>query len=127
VDAGEIGAGHSVTALYEIKLHPDAAGRVATVYLRWEDPDTREVTELSREFDSSDIAASFSTAAPHFQWDVVVAEYAEILRGSYWAEGSTLAGVLEEAERVSRLLLDDPDVAEFVDLVRQANRTADSD
>jgi Ca-activated chloride channel family protein len=127
VDAGEIGAGHSVTALYEIKLHPDAAGRVAVVYLRWQDPDTREVTELSREFDSSDIAASFSTAAPRFQWDVVVAEYAEILRGSYWAEGSTLAGVLEEAERASRLLPDDPDVAEFVDLVRQATRTADSD
>jgi Ca-activated chloride channel homolog len=31
VDAGEIGAGHSVTALYEIKLHPEARGRIATV------------------------------------------------------------------------------------------------
>ncbi len=28
VDAGEIGAGHSVTALYEIKRHPDAEGRI---------------------------------------------------------------------------------------------------
>ena len=43
---------------------------------------------------------SFSAAAPHFQWDVVVAEYAEILRGSYWAEGSSLATVLEEAGKV---------------------------
>jgi len=125
VDAGEIGAGHSVTALYEIKLHPDAAGRIATVYMRWEDPDTHEVTELSRDFDSGDVAGSFSAAAPHFQWDVVVAEYAEILRGSYWAEGSTLATVLEEAERVGRLLPDDPDVAEFVDLVRRASTIAD--
>jgi len=127
VDAGEIGAGHSVTALYEIKLHPDADGRVGTVYLRWEDPDTHEVTELSQGFASSDSPESFSAAAPHFQWDVVVAEYAEILRGSYWAEGSTLAGVLEEAERVSRLLPDDPDVAEFVELVRRANAIADGD
>jgi Ca-activated chloride channel family protein len=124
VDAGEIGAGHNVTALYEIKLHPDAAGRIATVYLRWEDPDTHEVTELSQDFDSSDLAESFSAAVPHFQWDVVVAEYAEILRGSYWAEGSTLAAVLEEAEAVSRLLPDDPEVAEFVDLVRKANTIA---
>jgi len=121
VDAGEIGAGHNVTALYEIKLHPDAVGRIATVYLRWEDPDTHEVTELSQDFDSSDLAESFSAAVPHFQWDVVVAEYVEILRDSYWAEGSTLAAVLEEAEAVSRLLPDDPDVAEFVDLVRKAN------
>jgi Ca-activated chloride channel family protein len=127
VDAGEIGAGHSVTALYEIKLHPDAAGRIATVYMRWEDPDTHEVTELSQDFDSGDVAESFSAAAPRFQWDVVVAEYAEILRGSYWAEGSTLATVLEEAERVSRLLPDDPDVVEFVDLVRRASTIAVGD
>jgi hypothetical protein len=56
-----------------------------------------------------------------------VAEYAEILRGSYWAEGSSLATVLEEAERVSRLLLDNPDVVEFVDLVRRASTIADRD
>jgi Ca-activated chloride channel family protein len=37
VDAGEIGAGHSVTALYEVKLYPDARGRIATVFMRWED------------------------------------------------------------------------------------------
>ena len=127
VDAGEIGAGHNVTALYEVKLHPDAAGRIATVYLRWEDPDTREVTELNQDLNSSDMADSFGSAPPRFQWDVVVAEYAEILRGSYWAEGSTLASVLEEADRVSRLLSDDADVAEFVDLVRRANRIAGGD
>ena len=124
VEAGAIGAGHKVTALYEIKLHPDAAGRIATVYLRWEDPDSHEVTELNRDFDSSDMAESFSAAVPRYQLAVVVAEYAEILRGSYWAEDSTLSAVLEEAEAVSRLLPDDPDVAEFVDLVRKANTIA---
>jgi Ca-activated chloride channel family protein len=123
VDAGEIGAGHNVTALYEIKLHPDAAGHIATVYLRWEDPDTHEVTELNQDLNSSDMAESFSSAPARFQWDVVVAEYAEILRESYWAEGSTLGSVLEEADRVSRLL-DDADAVEFVDLVRRANRIA---
>ena len=127
VDAGEIGAGHDVTALYEIKLHPDAEGQIATVYLRWEDPDTHEVTELSQGFDSGDMAQSFSAAAPRFQWDVVVAEYAEILRGSYWAEGSTLGAVLEEAQAVSSLLSGDPDVVEFVELVREANAIADKE
>ena len=32
VDAGEVGAGHQVTALYEVKLHPDATGKMATVF-----------------------------------------------------------------------------------------------
>ena len=40
VDAGEIGAGHTVTALYAVQLRPGAQGRIATVQLRWEDPDT---------------------------------------------------------------------------------------
>ncbi|MGB8983054.1 MAG: von Willebrand factor type A domain-containing protein, partial [Anaerolineales bacterium] len=43
VDAGEIGAGHSVTALYEVKLYPEAYGNIATVFMRWQDPDTRQV------------------------------------------------------------------------------------
>jgi len=122
VDAGEIGAGHSVTALYEFKLHPDAAGEIATVYLRWEDPDNHEVTELNQEFTSAELASSFNAAAPHFQLDVIVAEYAEILRGSYWAEGSTLAGVLVEAQRVGDYLTEDQDVIEFVELVKRASQ-----
>jgi Ca-activated chloride channel family protein len=122
VDAGEIGAGHSVTALYEVKLHPEAEGRMATVHLRWEEPETGEVIEISRDLWTDDLAESFTAAAPYFQNAVVVAEYAEVLRGSYWAGGNTLAGVLEEAERVAELLPGDPDVAEFLDLVRQASR-----
>jgi Ca-activated chloride channel family protein len=127
VDAGEIGAGHSVTALYEIKLHEEAEGRIATVYMRWQDPDTGEVAELSEEYDSGEMAESFSVASPYFQWAVVVGEYAEILRGSYWAEGSTLAGVLEEAERVGKLLSKDSEVVEFVELARMAAAIASGD
>ncbi|HAE60009.1 MAG TPA: VWA domain-containing protein, partial [Anaerolineae bacterium] len=54
VDAGEIGAGHSVTALYEIKLYPEAEGRIATVYLRWQDPDNGDVVELSQDFNTDE-------------------------------------------------------------------------
>jgi Ca-activated chloride channel family protein len=127
VDAGEIGAGHSVTALYEVKLHPEAEGRIATVHLRWQDPDTPEVEELSQGFYTEDLAERFTDADPRFQLTVLVAEYAEVLRGSYWAEGSTLAGVLEEAERIGELLPEDADVTEFVDLVRRAARIAGRD
>jgi Ca-activated chloride channel homolog len=43
VDAGEIGAGQSAAALYAVQFHHNATGRIATVQLRWEDPDTRQV------------------------------------------------------------------------------------
>jgi len=122
VDAGEIGAGHSVTALYEIKLHPDVTGRIATVQLRWQDPDTRRVTEISETLDTRDLAERFEDADPYFQWAVIVAEYAEILRDSYWAGESSLDEVLEEAERVSRYIEETPDPRELVDLIRKTIR-----
>ena len=125
VDAGEIGAGHSVTALYEVKLYPEAYGRIATVYLRWQDPDTRQVVELSRDFDTGELAYRFEDASPYFQRAVVVAEYAEILKESYWSEGSTLRDVYREAQRVAELLVFDESMREFVDLVRQAMRLRD--
>jgi Ca-activated chloride channel homolog len=125
VDAGEIGAGHSATALYEIKLRPEAWGKIATVALRWKDPDTKEVVEMSQDFETSQMAENFRDTDAHFQWSVIVAEYAEILRGSHWAQGSNPGDVLEEARRISNLLPENVDVTEFVDLVRQANRLSD--
>jgi Ca-activated chloride channel family protein len=122
VDAGEIGAGHSVTALYEIKLYPDARGRIATVFMRWEDPDTQQVVEISRDFDASQLAYDFRESDPYFQRAVVVAEFAEILKGSYWAEESSMDDVYDEARRLEEYLYRDDAMEEFVDLVRRARK-----
>ena len=125
MDAGEIGAGHSVTALYEVKLHPEAYGNIAAVYLRWEDPDTRQVVELSKDFRVGDLARSFERSEPYFQRDVIVAEFAEILRESYWAEGSSLHDVYREAVRVSEYFGHDEDMSELLELIRRAGRWVD--
>ena len=122
VDAGEVGANHSVTALYELKLHGSSDGALGTVYVRYEDPDSFEVTEISREFQRSELAPEFEGASPRFQMAAVVAEYAEILRESYWAQDGSLQDVALEAGRVLELLPEDADVAEFADLAAQAER-----
>jgi hypothetical protein len=51
-----------------------------------------------------------------------VAEYAEILRHSYWAKEGSLSSVLELAAQVASELPNDPDASEFASLVAQANR-----
>ena len=126
VDAGEVGAGHSVTALYEIKLHGSANGAVnrtlATVYLRYEDPDTGQVSEVNRTLDAGGLHADFADASATFQLDAVVAEYAEVLRESYWAQEGSLDDVSAEARRVMRLLSQDTDVVEFANLAGEAAR-----
>jgi Ca-activated chloride channel family protein len=120
VDAGEIGAGHSVTALYEVKLNREAYGRIATVYLRWEDPDSHAVTELSQDFNTENLTGEFTQADLYFQRAVVVAEYAEILKNSYWAEGSSLEAVYRAAVRINESMPRERDMQEFVDLVLRA-------
>ena len=112
-DGGEIGSGHSVTALYEIKLHEGVAGKLATVFIRHEDPDTRQVAEISEDIFAAELEGRFEDASPEFQLGATIAEFAEILRESFWAqEGSldavrqTLEGVLPQirTERVDELM-----------------------
>ena len=122
VDAGEIGADHSVTALYELKLKDGASGLLGTVRVRYEGPDSGVVSEIYREFNREDLDSSLEQASPRFQMSAVVAEYAEILRESYWAQEGSLEEVVSQARRIQRLLSEDIDFAEFTDLVVRTER-----
>ena len=124
VDAGEIGAGHSVTALYELKLRDGAEGVLGTVHMRYEDAAFNDVVEIRREFQRHDLAESFEEAALRFQLSAVVAEFAEILRGSYWAREGSLQAVADEAWRVQELLPGSTDVSEFAILAARAAKLA---
>lgn len=107
VDAGEIGPGHEVTALYEVKLAPGApAGRLATVQVRYARPreevgGRREVQEIAAVLDSRQLCRRFESASPSFRLDAAAAEFAEILRGSYWAKESRPADVIPVAQRAA--------------------------
>jgi Ca-activated chloride channel family protein len=122
VDAGEIGAGHSVTALYEVRVAENApADEVAmTVAVRYADPETDEVQEISQSIRLSDFAQRFEDASPRFQLDALVAEFAEILRNSFWAQDNSLEALVTDARRIAEYLVDDSSVREFVQLVELA-------
>jgi Ca-activated chloride channel family protein len=127
VDAGEVGAGHSVTALYELKFQKDtedAIGRALTVHVRYQDPDDGQVREVAREFWRDEFHALFENASPMFRLTAAVAEYAEILRESYWAQEGSLDAVLAVAQFAGGALAADEalekEVAEFVWLVAKA-------
>lgn len=100
VDAGEVGAGHSVTAIYEIKLRSNAVGQLATVFIRHEDPDTGHVTEVNESIATDALKGTFEEATPTFQLAASVAEFAEILRGSFWAQKGSLKNVRQTLEGI---------------------------
>ena len=120
VDAGEVGAEHSVTALYELKLRDGAEGPIGKVHIRYQSPDSETVTEVAREFDRSELADNFESTSPRFQLSAVVAEYAELLRGSYWAQEGSLERVAQEAQRIQTLTEWEPEVTEFTALTARA-------
>ena len=119
VDAGEVGSGHQVTALYEVKLHPDATGKMATVSIRYADADTHKVSEVSKDISVSQLHESFDTAPATFRLAAAVAEFAEILRESYWAKDGSLDTV-HQVVKDAFPEIDSPQVIELMYLVNKA-------
>jgi len=90
-DGGEIGSGHEVTALYEIKFHKDADwGNIGDVYIRYKDPETFEVDEIRVPIKQRIFQDNFNYCSNQFKLAAVSAEFAEILKKSFWARGFRL-------------------------------------
>jgi Ca-activated chloride channel homolog len=95
-DAGEIGSGQSVTALYEIVPNAGASrGPIATLRLRYKDPGAAASKELTAAI--VDDGKSAYDAAPDTQFAAAVAEMGLLLRDSphkgraSWADVAALA------------------------------------
>jgi Ca-activated chloride channel family protein len=147
-DAGEIGAGHTVTALYEIvpagmtpddstdqtpavdplKYQKPSASAAAsdrdellTLKLRYKKPEgdtSRLLTTVVKDSDKS-----YARASTDFKFAAAVAEFGMILRDSPYKGDATLRDVLKHAQSG---LGDDPEGyrTEFLTLVEQAQRLA---
>ncbi|MEO8161374.1 MAG: VWA domain-containing protein [Arenimonas sp.] len=134
VDAGEIGAGHDVTALYELTLvgsggdsvdplrygarnaATGSAAEIATLKLRYKQPGGEHSRLLSKALTRAQIHPQ---ASPRLRWSAAVAAYADLLRGgthsgSYsWNDVRALAAGAKGEDRWGYR-------AEFLDLVDKA-------
>jgi Ca-activated chloride channel family protein len=137
-DAGEIGAGHTVTALYEVvppgaltetagvdplKYQPapapaaNASRELLTVKLRWKEPDADVSTPM--EVPVVDEGMTYSAASADFKFAASVAAFGMCLRDSPNRGSANLDAVLELAAEGAA---NDPGGwrAEFVGLVKRA-------
>jgi Ca-activated chloride channel family protein len=140
-DAGDLGAGHAVTALYEVipagidagltgvdelKYQenvetPEArgSGEVLTVKVRYKQPDAAESQLLSQRVPFED--AEVASAPEDFRFAAAVAEFGILLRGSPHKAEATYEQVLELADGSATAQSNDPRF-EFLYLVRTARR-----
>jgi len=106
VDAGDIGAGHTVTALYEIALVGSDAARIeplrysgngevsvdeagselAFVKLRYKRPGESASIEMSRAIEKTSVVSEFTRASEDFRFASMVAGFGEQLRGTRYSE-----------------------------------------
>ncbi|MEX0866984.1 MAG: VWA domain-containing protein [Pirellulales bacterium] len=145
-DAGEIGAGHTVTALYEVipvgvesdevlpqvdplkyqqpqALDPEAVGdELLTLKLRYKQPDGAESTLMTIPVANSD--QSIGAASPDFKQAAAVAMFGMLLRDSQQKGNSTYDAVLEIAGDAGR---DSGDSyrEEFLEMVERAKELAE--
>ncbi len=65
---------------------------------------------------------SFESATPRYQLSVIVAQYAEVLRQSPWAQQTSLSTLYHMSGRLLETLPEDADVSEFVNLLGRASQ-----
>ncbi|MCX4240229.1 vWA domain-containing protein [Paraliomyxa miuraensis] len=119
-DAGELGAGHTVTALYEIKLQPGEHPRLGTLRVRYKTPRSDTSTAIERDLPMSLVRGAWTDAAPPTQLSVVAAAYAEKLRGSYWVRNLGWSDVQRLYQQIDEGLRERPEVRELGRLIDRA-------
>ncbi|MFE9441121.1 von Willebrand factor type A domain-containing protein [Streptomyces sp. NPDC006602] len=124
VDGGEVGPGHTVTALYAVRTEPGADGHLATATVRWQDPETRTPHEESGRLESDSLDDSVWSASARFQVTAVAAYFADALRrgDDRW---DPLPGALAMSELAGRAddladTTEDKAVRDLAETIRQA-------
>jgi Ca-activated chloride channel family protein len=120
VDAGEIGAGHSVTAVYEVRLHPDRNGALGKVRVRYKQPTGGSSELIEQSLVRSVVRSSADALSSPAKLSLAAAQWGEKLRGSYWARNVSYDDIAERLEGLSTRLKNQTQVKELERLVRKA-------
>ncbi|MFH9611269.1 von Willebrand factor type A domain-containing protein [Streptomyces sp. NPDC017448] len=122
VDGGEVGPGHTVTALYAVRLREGASGRVAEATVRWLDPETREAREETGTVRTGSLEEPlWGGAGDRLQVAAVAAYFADHLRGG---DLPGAPGLGELASRAADLAeaTEDGSVRKLATAIGQADR-----
>ncbi|MEZ4458497.1 MAG: von Willebrand factor type A domain-containing protein [bacterium] len=116
-DGGELGAGHSVTALYEIKLNGTPSDEMATVRLRYRPEGAKNVVERQISMSTKSVKRSLGQASDDLKFSAAVASFALMLKRAPEAKYVT-------PELIEELVSSGTGAraAEFANLVRQTKR-----
>ncbi|WP_338898212.1 von Willebrand factor type A domain-containing protein [Streptomyces sp. TG1A-60] len=128
VDGGEVGPGHTVTALYAVRIKAGTeGGHLATATVRWLDPDSRTPHEESAALEASALHDDLWAAAPYgLRVAAVAAYFADSLRrdDGRWSGLPASPSIRELSYRADDLAGDreDKDVYALAEAIETADR-----
>ncbi|MGP3637176.1 YfbK domain-containing protein [Streptomyces sp. 24-1644] len=127
VDGGEIGPGHTVTALYAVRLRDGASGHVATATVRWQDPKTRKAHEETGSVETGEIDGPlWGGDNSRLQVTAVAAYFADALRGGS-VPGTPELGELSARARKLAAATEDSSVSKLATAIEQADAITGGD
>ncbi len=125
VDAGDLGAGHTVTALYEVKLRDGSAtsgAPLGTFRVRYKAPEGGESRLFESPLPQAALRPEMSQATGDAQLAFLVAQFAEKLRGSYWVRNVEWSGLVARYDALPAATRARPEVAELRELIDRARK-----
>ncbi|AFE10895.1 von Willebrand factor type A domain-containing protein [Corallococcus coralloides DSM 2259] len=122
VDAGEVGAGHAVTALYEVKLRDPSQTNFGTLRIRYKAPEGGSSKLIEKAMPVTLLRPAYEKAASPTRLSYVAAAFAEKLRGSYWARPLTYDALVSLWAELGTPLKNRQDVVELGELIRLAKK-----
>nr|WP_258044269.1 von Willebrand factor type A domain-containing protein [Streptomyces sp. SM11] len=122
VDGGEVGPGHTVTALYAVRLREGASGTVAKATVRWLDPRTRKPREETGTVRTEAVKGSlWGGENDRLQVAAVAAYFADDLRGGELPGAPGLSELASRADGLAEAT-EDSAVRKLATAIGQADR-----
>lgn len=120
VDAGEVGSGQSVTAIYEVEMSGNPSAKpMAEIRLRYRDAVDRQMHEFATPVLQKSYNVGFEKASEATRLSLISGKFAEVLRDGGSSEGITANDLLKYIRPLASQM-GDSDVNELLNLIEKS-------
>ncbi len=122
-DAGEVGVGHSITAIYEVKFRESTPSEdFGTFRINYKGLESEELHLVEHTLPAYIVTRSAHQATGNTQMSYIAAAFAEKLRGSYWSRTYSYEDLKDWVRRIRNKVADPEGARELQSYLRRAAR-----
>ena len=120
VDAAEIGAAETGTAVYSVQIDPKGVGPIGVARVRFQNPDTGQYEERAWTLFHRPQAPALADSSPSMRLAGCAAKFAGWLGGNPWERGVNLSELRTTLAGTEAVFANDPAPARLLSLIARA-------